>query len=161
MHYTLYIVTMVTETSLTFLLHDMARTMRQAFDTRARVLGVTRAQWRALLFLAHRDGVTQTELADALEVERITAGRMIDRLVDSGLVERRADPSDRRVWRLHLLPPAFEITRQLSTIGQALEREVITAIPEGKRDEMLDMLLTMRDGLKRLRLKYESEKEVA
>lgn len=152
---------MLTETAVTFLLHDMARTMRQAFDTRARALGVTRAQWRALLYLMHRDGATQTELADGLEVERITAGRMVDRLVESGLVERRADPSDRRVWRLHLLPAAFDITHQLSTIGEALEQEVVAAVPPEKRDEMLDMLQAMRDRLKRLRIKYESEKEVA
>ncbi len=65
---------------------------------------------------------TQTELADTLEVERISVGRMVDRLVDNGLVERRNDPADRRVWRLHLLPSAYEIVNKLAAIGASLEQ---------------------------------------
>jgi DNA-binding MarR family transcriptional regulator len=82
-----------------FLLGDAARLLRRAFDERARTMGVTRPQWRVLALLKRFDGSTQVTIADMLEVEPITLGRMIDRLQDAGLVERRADPKDRRAWR--------------------------------------------------------------
>ncbi|MBA3896767.1 MAG: MarR family transcriptional regulator, partial [Sphingomonadaceae bacterium] len=90
---------MLTISNIGFLLHDVARRYRARFDADARELGVTRQQWRTLLHLSFREGQTQAELADRLEVERITLCRMVDRLSEAGLVERRADPQDRRVWR--------------------------------------------------------------
>lgn len=143
------------------LLHDIARQMRHAFDLKARDLGVTRQQWRTLGFISRHDGPTQTELADALEVERISVGRMVDRLVDNGLVERRADPSDRRVWRLHLLPPAYEIVRKLGGIGAQLEEDVMKHIPPKKCDELISLLLQVREGLQRVRAELEVQKDVA
>ena len=143
------------------LVHDVARSIRYAFDARARGLGVTRAQWRVLMYLARYDGISQTELADALDVERITAGRMVDRLVESDLVERREDPQDRRVWRLHLLPSAHGIVAQLSEVAAGLEREVLATLPDDRRLELFDLLRTVRDGLKGLRSEPNSPKEVA
>jgi DNA-binding MarR family transcriptional regulator len=144
-----------------FLIHDLARHMRLAFDVKARDLGVTRQQWRALFFLKRTDGPTQTELADAIEVERISAGRMVDRLVDNGLVERRADPGDRRVWRLHLLPPAYEIVNRLTAIATALEAEAMADISADEQHDLVALLERMRDGLKRVRCNLEIQKDVA
>jgi MarR family transcriptional regulator, transcriptional regulator for hemolysin len=158
-----YFVTMLTDAQVTvaFILHDLSRQMRHAFDQRARNLGVTRQQWRALFYLSRFDGPTQTELADALEVERISVGRMVDRLVDGGLVERRADPADRRVWRLHLLPPACEILKKLTAIGAALEAEVLEEIAPEKRQELVNLLEQVRDGVKRVRVNFEDQRNVA
>ena len=75
-------------------------------DRRAGCHGLTRAQWVILFWLDRQPGLSQKELAEILEVEPITVARLIDRLEERGMVERRADPGDRRVWRLHLLPPA-------------------------------------------------------
>lgn len=147
--------------SIAFLTHDVSKHMRQAFDLKARGLGVTRQQWRTLFFLARQEGPTQTELADALEVERISVGRMVDRLVDNGLVERRADPLDRRVWRLHLLPAAYEIVNRLDAIAQDLEKEVLADIPEGKRHDLAMLLEQLLQGLKRVRCDLEEQKDVA
>lgn len=133
--------------SLGVLLHDSARLMRYRFDARARDVGVTRQQWRALYHLARNEGMTQAELSDLLEVERITLCRMIDRLSDAGLVERRADPQDRRVWRLHLLPPAYDIVQRLSELGAELEREV-KVILGGDYDRLTANLNRLRDGLR-------------
>ena len=91
---------------LLFLLHDVARLLRVDADKRARAHGMTRAQWGILIWLERQPGISQKELAELLEVEPITVARLIDRLEARGMVERRPDPRDRRIWRLHLLPPA-------------------------------------------------------
>src|SRR5690606_28746084 len=89
--------------SLGFLLADVSRLVRRRFDARARDLGLTRARWRVLPQLRRREGINEASLAEIMEVEPITLGRHIDRLVEKGFVERRPDPSDRRAWRLYLL----------------------------------------------------------
>jgi MarR family transcriptional regulator for hemolysin len=132
-----------------FLMHDIARLMRYRFDSRARDLGVTRPQWRALLHLARNPGSTQTELADMLDVEQITLCRMVDRLSEAGLVERRADPSDRRVRRLHLLEPAHAIVDRLAEIGTELENEVLSPLGADERAALARSLERVRDGLRR------------
>jgi len=144
------------QTSVGFLLHDVARLMRYRFDARARDLGVTRQQWRALLNLARQEGQTQAELADRLEVERITLCRMVDRLAEAGLVERRADPKDRRVWRLHLLPAAHDIVERLALLGAEIEDEAHELL--GEEFATLSASLTrLRNGLR----EGDSRKRVA
>jgi DNA-binding MarR family transcriptional regulator len=128
-------------------MHDLARRFRYRFDNRARAIGVTRPQWRALLYLAHREGITQSELAEWLEVERITLCRMIDRLAEAGLVERRADPQDRRVWRLHLMPSAHGIVEQLTAIGAEVEEEALATLSPVERTMLRETLVRMREGL--------------
>ena len=113
------------ETNLGFLIHDVSRMVRARFDEMARPIGVTRPQWRALLHISIKEGLTQADLAERLEVERITLCRMIDRLEESGMVERRSDPRDRRVWRLHLTGKSHEIVDQLSEVGRQLEDQLV------------------------------------
>ena len=146
-----YIVSMLTEThdSSVLLMHDIARLVRYRFDARARDLGVTRQQWRALLTIARKPGHTQSELADFLDVERITLCRMLDRLADSGLVERRPDPGDRRVWRVHVTDAAHEIVDKLATIGAEIERETLSALRPEEVDNLMNYLRRIRDGLGR------------
>jgi MarR family transcriptional regulator, transcriptional regulator for hemolysin len=132
---------MIPQDYLSLLMHDVSRLFRARFDVEARPLGVTRSQWRTLLHLSMEEGQSQAELADRLEVERITLCRMIDRLADAGLVERRADPRDRRVWRLHLTPKAHGLVDKLSAIGRMLEEEAVAALAPGE-DEALRRSLT-------------------
>ena len=98
---------------LLFLLHDVARHVRLDADRRASVYGLTRAQWVILMWLERQPGLSQKELAEIVEVEPITVGRLIDRLEAREFVERRADPLDRRIWRLHLHPAALPVLREL------------------------------------------------
>lgn len=148
-----YIVAMLTEPMLTipFLLHDVARQIRYAFDARARSVGVTRPQYRVLLYLARHDGPSQSEIADALDVERITLGRMIDRMEEARLVERRADPGDRRVWRLHMLPAAQGLVDRLATIGAEVEAEALSHLAAADRDRLKRLLTAMNDGMRATR----------
>ncbi len=97
------------EGDLLFLLHDVARLMRNAADKRARAHGMTRAQWVILIWLDRHPGLSQKEVAELLEVEPITVARLVDRLEARGMVERRPDPADRRIWRLHALPPSTAV----------------------------------------------------
>ena len=85
---------------------DVARLLRTVFERRVRSLGLTRAQWVTIARLHRRPGLSQSEVADLLEIEKATAGRLIDRMEAKGWIERRADPLDRRINRLHLTDEA-------------------------------------------------------
>lgn len=99
-----------------FVLHELAHLIRTRFDQRARRHGMTRAQWVILVKLQRQAGLSQKELAQAVEVEPMTVARLVDRLEASGFVERRADPADRRVWRLFLLPAAEPILKEIDAV---------------------------------------------
>lgn len=133
--------------SLGFLLNDIARLMRKRFDVRARRIGVTRAQWHTLSVLKRNEGSNQGTLADLLEVEPITVGRMIDRLEDAGLVERRRDPADRRVWRIHLTEKAQPILIELRTIADTMIDEVMDGVDAEDRIRMHAALKALRTNL--------------
>lgn len=116
-----------------FLIADVARLMRASFDRRVRQLGLTRAQWLVLVRLARRPGMTQSELAESLEVERATAGRMVDRLERKAWVERRADTADRRVNRLYLTAEAEAVQARVANLGGDLVDEALVPLAEAER----------------------------
>jgi DNA-binding MarR family transcriptional regulator len=95
------------------MISDVARMLRTTFDRRVRKLGLTRAQWLVLTRLHRRPGASQSELAEMMEVEKATAGRMIDRLEAKGWVERRAQNGDRRVKRVHLTSEAERVHKRI------------------------------------------------
>lgn len=98
------------------LVHELAHLMRVRFDQHARRHEMTRAQWVILIWLERSPGLTQKELAVHVEVEPITVARLVDRLEASGHVERRPDPDDRRVWRLHLTPAARPVLEEIARV---------------------------------------------
>ena len=134
---------------LGFLLGDAARLLRRSFDERARAMGVTRPQWRVLALLKRFDGSTQVTVADMLDVEPITLGRMVDRLQDAGLVERRADPADRRSWRLHLTTEGEQKIEALRPTALALFDDAMAGLDEAQRLELETMLNIVRANLTR------------
>lgn len=134
---------------LGFVLGDAARLLRRSFDERARTVGVTRPQWRVLALLKRFDGSTQVNLADMLDVEPITLGRMVDRLQDAGLVERRADPNDRRAWRLHLTEAGQQRSETLRPLASSLFKDALVGLDEKQRGELEAMLNIIRANLTR------------
>lgn len=135
------------ERSLGFLLNDVSRLMRQRFDERARRLGLTRAQWRVLGHLRRYEGISQSSLAEILEVENVTLGRHIDRLEDDGWVERRRDPADRRVWRLHLAEKSRPMIDRLNTLSSEVREFALTGLSKQDKDKLIDTLQSMKNNL--------------
>ncbi len=135
--------------SLGILLADVARLIRRSFDQRARSIGVTRPQWRVLTLLVRHEGLNQGAIADLLEVEPITLCRMVDRLADAGLVERRADPSDRRAWRLHLTDKARPLLAELRILADSMFEDAVVGISLTEQEQLHDMLEIIRDNVKR------------
>lgn len=133
--------------SFAFLLGDASRLLRRRFDARARTLGVSRAQWQVLFALSRNEGINQTGLADWLEVETITLCRMVDRLADAGLVERRPDPFDRRAWRLHLTDAAHPLLDKLKTLGDAVVADAVVDISAEDLATALAVLTAVRTNL--------------
>lgn len=130
-----------------FLLNDAARLMRKDFERRARSLGLTRAQWQTLFHLARNEGCNQATLADLLEVEPITLARTIDRLELSGLVERRADPSDRRARLLFLGERAHPLLEELRALGAETREIALAGISDDERTLLMTLLTKMRANL--------------
>jgi DNA-binding MarR family transcriptional regulator len=139
----------MTQDSLAFILSDSARLLRRRFDARAQSLGVSRAQWQVLGALARMEGTNQASLADYLEVETITLCRMIDRLQDAGLVERRPDPADRRAWRLHLTDIAHPLLAALRDVAEAVMREALAGIDHDQQASLTAGLVALRANLSR------------
>jgi len=131
------------------LLNHVSRLMRRSFDERARTLGVTRPQWQVLGILRRNAGINQGGLAEILEVEPITAGRMIDRMQDADLVERHPDPADRRAWRLYLTSRGEKLLDQLRPYAEETIALALEGLSESDRQSMLANLTTMRSNLTR------------
>lgn len=135
------------ERTLGFLLHDVARLLRKRFEQNARDLGLTRAQWQVLAHLARNEGIHQGGLADILELEPISLGRILDRLQSAGLAERRPHPKDRRVWLLFLRPKAHPVLERMRAIGAETRAEALAGVPESERELLLRILTTMKENL--------------
>lgn len=125
-------------------LYDVARLMRTRFDRWARTYGMTRAQGVILSRLSRQPGMTQNEMAGLCEVEPITVGRLVDRLEARGLLERRLDPADRRIRRLHLLPAAEPILQEIQRYKAELFRELTEDLDEQTVEIVTDALLKMK-----------------
>jgi len=126
---------------------ETAHIMRRAYDRRAIALGVTRAQWRVLVNLAREGNVRQVDLADRLDIEPITLCRIIDRLEEAGLVERRRDPTDRRAWRLALTDKATPILDQLRGLATELGAEAFDGLEPAQIDALRSGLARIRENL--------------
>jgi MarR family transcriptional regulator for hemolysin len=132
---------------LLVLLHDVARMQRTRFDQWARRYGMTRAQGMILFRLSRQPGISQNEMAALCEVEPITVGRLVDRLEARGMLERRSDPSDRRLRRLHLLPAAQPILAAIEVYKNELTDFLTGDFEPKKVEAMVDLLLHMKQKL--------------
>ena len=130
-----------------FLLHDSARLMRRDFERRSKGTGLTRAQWAVLAYVARNEGSTQAALADMLEIEPITLVRLLDKLEAAGLVERRPDPADRRVRRLHLTEATGPLLGQLQELASETRESALAGLSDAERRQLTDLLMKVRANL--------------
>lgn len=138
-----------------FLLADNSRLARWAFDRQVREIGVTGPQARLLLLLNRFPGENQSFYAEQLEIEPITLCRMVDRIEEAGLAERRRDPADRRAWRLHLTAKSKKTMERLQQRVDSLVEDMLEGLSGAERKEFERLLsqisanlATRRDSLK-------------
>lgn len=135
--------------NIAFEIAETARLIRREANRRFAGLGTTGAQWRVLARLTHFDGQRQVELAEALDMEPITLCRMVDRLEESGLVERRKDPADRRAWRIFLTGAAAPVVDRLHALGTSFNSELLEGVAEDDLVVLRRVLAQVRENLDR------------
>jgi MarR family transcriptional regulator, transcriptional regulator for hemolysin len=131
-----------------FSLNDVARMLRTYADYKASQFGITRAQWVVLVRLDRFEGIKQSELAEMLDLQPITLTRLLDRLCDNGLIERRADPSDRRAKRLHLTPAARPMLERLGDLGDELMGTALAGVQREAIEKMVAQLAIVKENLR-------------
>ena len=133
--------------SFGFLVHDVARLMRRAFDRRVRHLGLTRSQWFVVAHLYRTDGQTQRDLADELDMQRAPLSKLLDRLESGGWVERRADPDDRRANRVHITKKINSLMIEGVAVGEKLTNEIFSGVDDDSREYFLTILAQAKSNL--------------
>ncbi|HJY17191.1 MAG TPA: MarR family transcriptional regulator, partial [Xanthobacteraceae bacterium] len=131
-----------------FTLNDVARMLRTYADHKASQFGITRAQWVVLVRLDRFEGLKQSELAEMLDLQPITLTRLLDRLCDSGLIERRADPNDRRAKRLYLTPQARPLLERLGDLGEELMNTALAGVDREAVERMVAQLATVKENIR-------------
>ena len=135
------------ERSLGFLVADVARLLRRSMDRRLQALGLTQAQWRAIIHLSRNEGMTQATLAERLEIQPITLTRLLDRMENAGWVQRRTHPADRRAVQLYLTAQSQPILEQLHALGTATLQEATRGIPPRSERQLVATLEQLKQNL--------------
>ncbi|GMQ76284.1 MAG: MarR family winged helix-turn-helix transcriptional regulator [Gammaproteobacteria bacterium] len=135
------------ERNFGFILHDVARLLRTTYDRRVRDLGLTRSQWWVLTHLFRKDGITQSELAEMLELEKPSLGRLLDRLEAKGWVRRAADARDRRAKRVYLTDAAQAPMRVMREIAAGVREDALSGLNAADRERFVDTLLAVKSNL--------------
>lgn len=142
---------------LGFLIHDVSRLRRTVFDEFMRPLGVTRSQWWVLAYVSRHDGMTQSDLANVLEIGKAALGCLIDRLEAAELVVRGADAVDRRVKRIHLSSKGKQLVRQMARQSHAMSERILEGLSTEERRVLAEQLTKVKHNL--LRIKGETSPE--
>ncbi|GAB1264688.1 MarR family winged helix-turn-helix transcriptional regulator [Aurantivibrio infirmus] len=132
---------------LGFLITDVSRRLRHAFQVRIIGSELTLAQARALLYLSRIPGLRQVELAEVLELQPITVARLIDQLESTGLVERRPDPSDRRAYKLYQTKKADRYITDIERVITGIRADALADLNPEQVDMVFNVLHRMRDNL--------------
>jgi MarR family transcriptional regulator for hemolysin len=133
---------------LAFMLNDVARLLRTHADQKAAQFGMTRAQWAVLVRLDRCQGLKQSELAEMLDLQPITLTRLLDRLCDNGLIERRADPEDRRAKRLYLTAAARPLLERLTDLVEELMGGALAGLAQDDVALIVSKLAVMKENLR-------------
>ena len=130
-----------------FILNDVARLMRVAFDRRVKALGLTRSQWWVLNHLFRNNGATQSELADILEIEKATLGRLLDRMEAKGWIKREEHATDRRAKCVFLTDEVEPAVKTMRAAAADLRRDALANFDSNDRERFVDMLLAIKANL--------------
>lgn len=133
--------------NLSFLLAEVTRLLRVAFDKEMERLGLTRSQWHALIYVLRLEAPSQTELADALEVARPSVGALIDQLEKSGYVTREADTQDRRIWRVVPTKFALERSEQIARLAESVANKAFDDLSQKQIETASSVIQVIRQNL--------------
>lgn len=132
---------------LGFLIHDVSRLRRLAFDQLMKPIGVTRSQWWLLAYVSRHDGMKQSQLAKLLDVGRVSIGGLVDRLEKSQYVVRVADPEDRRAKRVFLTSKAQGLLSEMRNAEDDMNARILKGVSANQRAQLLDVLLLIKTNL--------------
>ena len=131
-----------------YIINDVGRMIRTYADYKAKEFGITRAQWVVLARLDRFEGLKQSELAEMLDLQPITVTRLLDRLCQAGLIERRLDPEDRRAKRLFLTPAARPLLERLNDLGEELMRTALAGVSHESVELMVSQLGIVKENVR-------------
>jgi MarR family transcriptional regulator, transcriptional regulator for hemolysin len=131
-----------------FMINDVARMLRTYADYKGAQFGVTRAQWAVLVRLDRFEGLKQSELAEMLDLQPITLTRLLDRLCENGLIERRADPNDRRAKRLFLTAAARPLLEQLGVLSEETLGTALVGVSRESVEQIVAQLAVVKENLR-------------
>lgn len=137
----------MSQQSIGYLLWDVSRLIRKGFHNDERMACLTMAKARALSRIAMNQGIKQVELAEQLEIKPMSLVRVIDALVEEGLVERRPDPCDRRAHQLYLLPAADAELDNLRQVSDDIWQEALEGIEAAEIEQMIKTLQKIHHNL--------------
>lgn len=129
------------------ILHDVARLLRTNFDRRVKAIGLTRSQWWVLTHLYREDGLTQTTLAELMEIEKPSLGRLLDRLEAKKWIRRDCDPSDRRAKRIYLTIDVEPMIREMRQHAAATRGQALAGLSDAEHEQLVDALLKIKNNL--------------
>jgi MarR family transcriptional regulator, transcriptional regulator for hemolysin len=130
-----------------FLIHDVARLLRKNFNRRVQSFGLTQEQCRVILHLSRCEGIQQVDLAELLEIKPITLARLLDKLQENGLIERRRNPDDRRAFRLHLTHDAHAVLERILDLGAATRADANRRVSRADLEKMFSVLSRLKANL--------------
>jgi len=144
------------ELRLGYLIHDVSRLRRSAFDRCMKPLNITRSQWWVLAYLSREDGMTQSELAEQLDIGKVAIGGLIDRLEKSEFLRRKPDTADRRVNRIFLEPKGKQLVTDMRKINHKMNARILAGLDDAKLESTTGALVAIKANL----LQYLQSDEV-
>lgn len=144
------------ELRLGYLIHDVSRLRRSAFDRCMKPLNITRSQWWVLAYLSREDGMTQSELAEQLDIGKVAIGGLIDRLEKSEFLRREPDAADRRVNRIFLEPKGKQLVTDMRKINHKMNARILSGLDDAKLESTTGALVAIKANL----LQYLQSDEV-
>lgn len=130
-----------------FLMHDATRLMNRYYDRRVRAYGITRTQWTLLTYLSRYEGVSQTKLAEYMDLAPMTLTRQIDKLEEDGLLDRRQDPQDRRTNLIYLTEKSQPLMNHMHDIAVEAKEAALKNFNHTEREQLRDFLSRVRENM--------------
>ncbi|MBP3194331.1 MAG: MarR family transcriptional regulator [Cardiobacteriaceae bacterium] len=130
-----------------FLIHDSTRLLNRYYDRRVRTYGITRTQWTLLTYLSRYEGISQTKLAEYMDLAPMTLTRQIDKLEEDGLLIRKQDPRDRRTNLIYLSEKSLPLMNHMHEIAVESKRIALKNFSDSEQEQLRRLLLRVRENL--------------